>query len=74
MADTDERKAVSELGAELGWDHRPSADRAEVYTKGTVRIRVNWAGDTISGASIFHAGMYESYTREPATLRAWLRR
>lgn len=72
---TDERSAIAELGGELGWQRRVSNGRADVYTKGTVRIRVVWAGDQkISGSSLFHDEMYESYTREPSTVRAWLRR
>ena len=71
---TGERQALATLGEELGWEHRPSADHAEVFNKGTVRIRVNWAGEQISGATIFHDQMYESYTRDADTLRAWLKR
>ena len=72
---TDERSALADLGGELGWTRRVSNARADVYTKGTVRIRVIWAGDEqMSGSSLFHDEMYESYTRDPNTVRAWLRR
>ena len=72
---TDERSSLADLGGELGWTRRVSNERADVYTKGTVRIRVIWAGDEqMSGSSLFHDEMYESYTRDPNTVRAWLRR
>ena len=72
---TDERSAIADLGGELGWNRRVSNESADVYTKGTVRIRVVWAGDArLSGSTLFHDEMYESYTRDPATVRAWLKR
>ena len=72
---TDERKTVAELAGERDWQRRDGADgRAESYTRGTVRIRVVWAGNELSGASLFHDEIYESYTRDPATLRAWFKR
>jgi len=75
MADTGERQVIATLGEERGWHRRISDERADIYMKGTVRIRVVWAGDTdISGATLFHEDMYESYTREPSTLSAWLKR
>jgi hypothetical protein len=30
--------------------------------------------DKLNGATLFHDEMYESYTREPNTLRAWFKR
>ena len=52
-----------------------SDERADIYMKGTVRIRVVWAGDQdVSGASLFHDQWYESYTRDPSTVSAWLKR
>lgn len=75
MAETTERQVLAELGDERGWNRRVSPDRADVYLKGTVRIRVVWAGDAhVSGATLFHDEMYESYTRDPHTIRAWLKR
>lgn len=75
MADTGERQVLAQLGEERGWDRRISDGRADIYMKGTVRIRVVWAGDQdISGASLFHDQWYESYTRDPSTVSAWLRR
>lgn len=71
---TGERQTLMGLGEESGWGHRVSGDNADVYTKATVRISVSWAGDEVSGATLFHDGMYESYTREPATIRAWFKR
>ncbi len=75
MADTGERQVLAQLGDERGWNRRISDERADIYMKGTVRIRVVWAGDQdISGASLFHDQWYESYTRDPSTVSAWLRR
>lgn len=75
MVDTGERLALAQLGEERGWQRRISDGRADAYTKGTVRIRVVWQGDdTISGSTLFHADMYESYTRDVATVRAWFKR
>lgn len=72
---TDERTPLAEVAEEQGWRRRVSDDRADIYLKGTVRIRVVWQGDhAISGASLFHDEMYESYTRDLSTVRAWLKR
>lgn len=75
MADTGQRQALAQLGEERGWNRRISDGRADIYMKGTVRIRVVWAGDQdLSGASLFHDQWYESYTRDPSTVSAWLKR
>ena len=72
---TGERQTLARLGGDQGWNRRVSDERADIYMKGTVRIRVVWAGDeSISGATLFHDDMYESYTRDPGTVRAWLKR
>lgn len=73
---TTERQALADLANEQDWQRRVSGDgRSESFYRGTVRIRAVWEGDTrLSGASLFHDEMYESYTREPATLRAWFKR
>jgi hypothetical protein len=71
---TDERKTVAELAEEQGWQRRVSLDRNDVFLRGTVRIRAMWAGDKLNGATLFHDEMYESYTREVSTLRAWFKR
>ncbi len=69
-----EHQTLIELGEERGWARRDSGESGEVFTNGTVRIRVNWAGEQLTGATLFHNGMYESYTREPSTVSAWLKR
>jgi len=72
---TDERKSVADLADERGWQRRVSLERHDVYLRGTVRIRAMWQGDDkLNGATLFHDEMYESYTREPNTLRAWFKR
>ena len=73
---TDERQTVAELANERDWQRRVSGDgRHDSYCRGTVRIRAVWEGDDkLSGATLFHDEMYESYTRDPATLRAWFKR
>lgn len=74
MTAAGEREGLAQLGEDQGWRRRISDERADVYLKGSVRIRLVWAGDQISGATLFHDQMYESYTRESATIRAWLKR
>jgi hypothetical protein len=75
MVDTGERQTLAQLGEERGWKRRISDGRADAYAKGTVRIRVVWQGDdAISGSTLFHADMYESYTRDLSTVRAWFKR
>jgi hypothetical protein len=71
---TDERKTVAEIAEGQGWQRRVSLDRNDVFLRGTVRIRAMWAGDKLNGATLFHDEMYESYTREVSTLRAWFKR
>lgn len=73
---TDERQNLAQLAQEQDWQRRVGAnDHTDIYTRGTVRIRSIWAGgNQLSGASLFHDEMYESYTREPNTLRAWFKR
>lgn len=74
MTATDERQTLVQLGTDHGWAHR-AADRADVYTRGNIRIRTIWAGDSkLSGASYFDDEMYEAYTREPDKVRTWLKR
>lgn len=71
----DERKSVADLAQEQGWQRRVSLERHDIYLRGTVRIRAMWQGeDKLSGATLFHDEMYESYTRVPNTLRAWFKR
>lgn len=70
-----ERNSVAEVAEEQGWQRRVSLDRHDVYLRGTVRIRAMWRDDEkLNGATLFHDEMYESYTRELATLRAWFKR
>ena len=72
---TDERNIVAELAEEQGWQRRVSLERHDVFLRGTVRIRAMWQGDDkLNGATLFHDEMYESYTREANTLRAWFKR
>lgn len=72
---TDERTTVAGLAEEQGWQRRVSLERHDVYLRGTVRIRAMWQGDDkLNGATLFHDEMYESYTREPNTLRTWFKR
>jgi hypothetical protein len=72
---TDERKSVAALAEEQGWQRRVSLERHDVFLRGTVRIRAMWETDEkLNGATLFHDEMYESYTRETSTLRAWFKR
>jgi hypothetical protein len=72
---TDERTALAESSGQQGWQRRALDDRVDVYTRGLIRIRLIWqGGDKISGASIFVDEMYDNYTRDLDTVRAWLKR
>lgn len=72
---TDQRKSVADVAEEQGWQRRVSLERHDVFMRGTVRIRAMWEGDDkLNGATLFHDEMYESYTRDPHTLRAWFKR
>ena len=71
---TDERKSVAALAEEQGWQRRVSLERHDIFLRGNVRIRAMWQGDKLNGATLFHDEMYESYTREATTLRAWFKR
>ncbi len=68
----DERSALAEYTAKTGWQRRTD-DRVDVYLRGASRVRVIWQGDdAISGSSRFQDDLMESYTRDLATVRAWL--
>lgn len=74
MAASGERQALLAYGEERGWKSRTS-DRADVYTRDKIRVRVIWQGDeVISGASFFDDEMFETYTRDLGKVRAWLTR
>lgn len=74
MAASGERQALLMYGEERGWKSRTS-DRADVYTRDKIRVRVIWQGDeVISGASFFDDEMFETYTRDLGKVRAWLTR
>jgi hypothetical protein len=74
MAATEERQALAELGEQQGWSVRESGS-ADVYLRGTARIRVIWQGDlAISGASVYYDDILGTYTRELATVRNWLQK
>ncbi|CAM5698547.1 hypothetical protein MAUB1S_02782 [Mycolicibacterium aubagnense] len=68
----DERSALAAHTAGTGWQ-RWTDDRVDVYLRGASRVRVIWRGDdAISGGSRFQDDIMENYTRELATVRAWL--
>ena len=72
---TDERAALARSNEEQGWTRRAIDDRVDVYIRGGVRIRLIWQGNSkLSGASIFVNEMYDNYTRDLATVRAWFKR
>ena len=72
---TDERAALAESNEEQGWQRRATDDRVDVYTRGAVRIRLIWQGNSkLSGASIFVNEWYDIYTRDLDTVRAWFKR
>lgn len=72
---TDERQTLAQLAQEQDWRHRVSSDqRADIFNRRDVRIRAMWQEDKLNGATLFHDEMYESYTRDVKTLRAWFKR
>jgi hypothetical protein len=74
MADTDERQAFSALAEETGWTRRV-ADRNDYFDKGIVRVHVVWTGDTaISGGTLYHDDIMQSFSRELPTVQGWLKR
>ncbi|MBX7434510.1 hypothetical protein JDV09_20755 [Mycobacterium sp. Y57] len=74
MVDTDERRAFSALAEETGWHHRV-ADRSDYFDKGIVRVHVVWRGDTaISGGTLYHDDIMQSYSSDIATVQGWLKR
>lgn len=74
MVDTDERQAVSELAEEAGWHHR-AADRSDYFDKGVVRIHVVWQGDAvITGGTLYHDDLMQTYSKDLGTVRGWLKR
>ena len=74
MTTTDERHEVGQLAESGGWLHR-DLDRVDVYQRGPNRIRVVWQGQTaLSGATLYQDDIMTTYTRELATVNAWLKR
>ena len=74
MTSATERQNLAEAGVADGWGHRTSDGRGDIFSKATTSIRTIWAGDELSGATLFHDGFYESHTRAPATVQAWFKR
>jgi hypothetical protein len=71
----DERAALAQSSEEQGWRRRAIDDRVDVYSRGAIRIRLIWQGNSkLSGASIFVDEWYDNYTRDLGTVRAWLKR
>ncbi len=74
MVDTDERQAVSALAEQTGWNHR-TADRSDYFDKGVVRIHVVWQGDSaISGGTLYHDDIMQTFSSELSTVQGWLKR
>ncbi len=74
MVETDERRAVSAVAEEAGWNHR-IADRSDYFNKGVVRVHVVWCGDSaINGGTLYHDDFMQTYTRDLPTVRGWLKR
>ena len=71
----DERADLAQSSEEQGWRRRAIDDRVDVYSRGAIRIRLIWQGNSkLSGASIFVDEWYDNYTRDLGTVRAWLKR
>ena len=51
-----------------------AVERVDVYLRGMSRVRVIWQGDdVISGGSRFTDDSLEQYTRDPNTIKNWLK-
>lgn len=74
MVDTDERQAVTAVAEAAGWNHRV-ADRSDYFDKGVVRIHIVWRGDSaISGGSLYHDDLLQTYSSDLGTVTGWLKR
>jgi hypothetical protein len=74
MMATDERQAVAELADLGGWERR-DVERTDYYAKGIVRVQVIWQGtEAISGGSLYHDDILNTYTRDLGTVKSWLKR
>ena len=52
-----------------------TSDRTDYYTRSPVRVHVIWQGtDAISGGALYHDDLLIAYTRDVATVMAWLKR
>lgn len=72
MTESTVRATLAANSEAAGWQ-RKIDDRVDLYLRGDYRVRIIWQGDdTISGASRFHDGLMETYTRELRTIRGWL--
>lgn len=74
MVDTDERQTVTAVAEAAGWNHRV-ADRSDYFDKGVVRIHIVWRGDSaISGGSLYHDDLLQTYSSDLGTVTGWLKR
>lgn len=74
MAETDERQTVSALAEQAGWRHRV-AERSDYFDKGVVRVHIVWRGDSaISGGTLYHDDLMQTYSKDLPTVRGWLQR
>jgi len=74
MTGADERKELSELAVQIGWQHR-DADRTDYYSRSPARVHVIWQGsDAISGGALYHDDILMAYARDLGTVRGWLKR
>jgi hypothetical protein len=73
MTAIDERTALAQATESAGW-HRRAVERVDVYLRGIARVRVIWQGDdVISGGSRFQDDVMEQYSRDPNTIKGWLK-
>lgn len=68
------REGLSEGAVAAGW-HCRGSERADYYSRTPVRVHVIWQGDeAISGGALYHDDFLMAYTRDLATVAAWLKR
>lgn len=73
-ANTDERDALSQDAAGMGWQ-RNEQQRIDLYKRDGAAVRVLWRGSAaISGAARFEDYALLTTTRDLATVRKWLAR
>ncbi|HEV7853741.1 MAG TPA: hypothetical protein VGP27_20650 [Mycobacterium sp.] len=74
MTSNAERGEVSQLAAQVGWQHR-DAERSDYYLRRPERVHIVWQGNqAISGGALYRDNILMSISRELDTVKGWLNR